>query len=156
MSIYSDKLAHVQVIINCQYSVAIQQQVTGSERNKLKLDWIRFIQNKKKIVYERTKKIFNICTGIQIQPLSPFVVYCCKSNNTWDYDEHLFRQASTCTGSYQLPVFCCTIVHPWTYARLHFRRAIYWWRHCRVNMTQPMSCLVLWTNTSTQTNCVAI
>ena len=32
--------------------------------------------------------LFNIWTGIRIQPLSPFVVCCCKLNNTWICDEH--------------------------------------------------------------------
>ena len=40
------------------------------------------------------------------------VVCCCKLNNTRDINEHLFGQVSTCTGRYQLPIFCCSIVHP--------------------------------------------
>ena len=39
------------------------------------------------------------------------VVCCCKLNNTRDINEHLFGQVSTCTGRYQLPIFCCSIVH---------------------------------------------
>ena len=66
-----------------------------------------------------------ICEGIRIQLLSPIVVCCCKLNNTWDCDEHLFGQVSTCTGGYQLLIFCCKIVHLWRYARPQFRRAVY-------------------------------
>ena len=40
-------------------------------------------------------------------PLS-FVVCCCKLNNTQDCGKHLFRQVSTPTGHYQLPIFGCT------------------------------------------------
>ena len=36
------------------------------------------------------------------------VVCCCKLNNTWNCDEHLFRQVSTSTGRYQLLIFGCT------------------------------------------------
>ena len=39
------------------------------------------------------------------------VVCCCKLNNTCVCDEHFFRQVSTRTGRYQLPIFCCTNVH---------------------------------------------
>ena len=45
------------------------------------------------------------------------VVCCCKLNNTRDCDEHLFGQVSTHTGRYQLPIFRCSNVHPWRYAR---------------------------------------
>ena len=48
---------------------------------------------------------FTICAGIQIQPLPPFVVCCCKLNYTPDCDEHLFGPVSTHTGHYQLPIY---------------------------------------------------
>ena len=60
---------------------------------------------------------------------NPLVVCCYKLNSTWDCDEHLFREVSTHTGRYQLPIFRCTNLHPWRCARLCFRRAVYWWRH---------------------------
>ena len=41
----------------------------------------------------------------------------------------LFRQVSTWTDCYQLPIFRCTNVHPWRYARPMFRCAIFRWRH---------------------------
>ena len=44
----------------------------------------------------------------QILDGRPFVLSCCKLNNTRDCDEHLFGQASTRTGHYQLPIFGCT------------------------------------------------
>ena len=52
------------------------------------------------------------------------VVCCCKLNKTPDCDEHLFGQINTCTGRYQLPLFRCTILHQWRYARLHSRGAV--------------------------------
>ena len=49
---------------------------------------------------------------------------------TYDLNNKLlFGWVSTCTGPYQLPIFHCTNVHPWRYARLYFRRAVFWWRH---------------------------
>ena len=45
------------------------------------------------------------------------VICCCKLNKTRDCDEHLFGQVNTCTGRYQLPIFRCTFVHQWSYAR---------------------------------------
>ena len=55
-----------------------------------------------------------------------YVAVSCKLNNTQVCNEHLFRQVSTRTGRYQLPIFRCTNVHPRRYARPYFRRAIYW------------------------------
>ena len=51
------------------------------------------------------------------------------ANITWVFDQHLFRQVSTCTGRYQLPIFHCTIVHPWRYARPLFGCAVFIWCH---------------------------
>ena len=34
-------------------------------------------------------KMFKICAGNQIQSLSPFVVCCCRLNNTQVCDEHI-------------------------------------------------------------------
>ena len=47
------------------------------------------------------------------------VICYCKLNNTHDCEEHLFIQASTCTGRYQLLIFRWKIVHPWRWACLH-------------------------------------
>ena len=41
-----------------------------------------------------------------------WLLHCTKMN--------LFGQVSTLTGSYQLPIFRCTIVHPWRFARHNF------------------------------------
>ena len=78
MSIYSDKLAHLQVVINCQARDApmctsedglafkIQQQRTVvAEQDKTCLKTKKFVCVQ--------KKTLNIWAGIQIQPLSPFV-----------------------------------------------------------------------------------
>ena len=43
---------------------------------------------------------------------NPSVLCCCKLINTKDCDEHLFRQVSTRTGGYKLPLLGCTKVHP--------------------------------------------
>ena len=70
-----------------------------------------------------------ICVGIWIQPLSPFVVGCCKMNNTQVCDEHLFGQVNTPTGCYQLPILRCTNVHQRRYTSPQFKCAILRWRH---------------------------
>ena len=40
------------------------------------------------------------------------MLYVAVSLIIHETDEHLFRQVSTCTGHYQLPIFHCTNVHP--------------------------------------------
>ena len=48
---------------------------------------------------------------------------CTRENNL------LFGQVSSCTGRYQLPIFHCSNVHPWRYARPWFGRAMFRWSH---------------------------
>ena len=52
------------------------------------------------------------------------VLCCCKLNYTRDCDEHLFEQVKTCTGYYQLPIFCSTNVHPWRSPIIKARRLL--------------------------------
>ena len=49
---------------------------------------------------------------IKISYRLDIVVCCCKLNNTWDCDEHLFGQVSTCTDHYLFhqrtsEIICC-------------------------------------------------
>ena len=67
----------------------------------------------------------NIKCAIFNQQCKDIVVCCCKLNKTRVCDEHLFGHVSTCTGRYQMPIFCCTNVHPQRYTCPLFRRAVF-------------------------------
>ena len=48
----------------------------------------------------------------------------------------LFGQVSTCTGRYQVLKFHCTNVHPWSYTRQQFRRAVLRWPSWAITCSQ--------------------
>ena len=73
-----------------------------------------------------------------------FVVCCCKLDNTRDCDEHLFRQVSTCTGCYQLPIFHCTKCAPVKIRSPIFIISTFSSQHWNINVTHHR--LFIWDN----------
>ena len=74
---------------------------------------LKQLSDARKAAIEEVKyfKFFSKTRLISLLNLQLLVVCCCKLNNTWICDEHLFGQVSTCKGRYQLPIFRGAIMH---------------------------------------------